>query len=77
MLFDLCYLGVLCAVILFVFVQVLLPMPALETSVSMYSTQMLPHLSLDSLPPQLTILFCVLALLYLKMIWRLIHPPRQ
>lgn len=74
MLFDLCYLGVLCAIILFVFVQALLPMPSLETSAALYSTQML---SLDTLPPQLTVLLCALALLYLKMIWRLIHPPRR
>ncbi len=77
MLFDLCYLGALCAIILFTFVQVLLPMPSLETSINLYSAQMLPHLFLDTLPPQLTILFCTLALLYLKMIWRLIHPPRR
>ena len=77
MLFDFCYLGMLYAVILFVFVQVLLPAEALETSVTIYATQMLPHLSPDTLPPQLTVLFCALALLYLKMIWRIIHPPRQ
>ncbi len=76
MLFDLCYLGVLCTIILFTFVQVLLPMPTLETSANLYQMQMLPHLSFDALPPQLALLFCTLALLYLKMIWRMIHPPR-
>ena len=76
MLFDLCYLGALCTIILFTFVQILLPMPTQESSVNLYQMQMLPHLSFDTLPPQLTLFFCTLALLYLKMIWRMIHPPR-
>lgn len=75
MLFDLCYLAILCAVIIITFVHVLLPVPSLQTSADFYTAEMFPHFFLDTLSPQTTILLCGLGLLYLKIIWRLIHPP--
>ncbi len=77
MLFDLCYLAILCAIIIITFVQVLLPLPALQTSLDLHTTQMLHHLSVDTPSPQMVLLFCVAGLLYLKIIWRLINPPRN
>ena len=77
MLFDLCYLAILCAIIIVTFVQVLLPVPALQTSADFFTAEMFPHFFLDALSPQITLLLCSLGLLYLKIIWRLIHPPRN
>ncbi len=77
MLFDLCYLGVLCSIIIITFVQVLLPLHTMQSSLDLYSTQILHHLSMASPSPQMVLLFCMAGLLYLKIIWRLINPPRK
>lgn len=77
MLFDFCYLVVLCAIILITFFQVLMPPPVLQASLSLYSSQFMPHLTIDTPSPQIILLFCLLGLVYLKIIWRLINPPHK
>lgn len=77
MLFDLCYLLVLCLIILFTFFSVLMPHPAILASLDLQSMQILSHISTEGPPPQITIVFCVAGLIYLKIIWRLINPPRR
>lgn len=77
MLFDLCYLALLCAIILTTFFQVLLPLPAVQVSQQLYAAQMLPHSSIAAPPPLCILLFCVLGLVYLKIIWRLINPQKK
>lgn len=77
MLFDLCYLAVLCTIILVTFFQVLMPPPVLQASLSLYSSQFMPHLTIDTPSPQIILFFCVLGLVYLKIIWRLINPPHK
>lgn len=77
MLFDLCYLILLCVIILVTFFQVLLPLPAVQASLPLHTLQMLNHMTVETPPPQIILFFCISGLIYLKIIWRLINPPKK
>lgn len=77
MLFDFCYLVVLCAIILITFFQVLMPPPAMQTSLNLSSSRFMSHLAVDTPSPEVILLFCVLGIVYLHIIWRLINPPHK
>ena len=77
MRFDLLYICFLCAIILVTFFSVLLPQPALLASLDLHSMQFLSHVSTGGPSPQAAILLSILGLIYLKIIWLLINPPRN
>lgn len=77
MRFDLLYICFLCAVILVTFFSVLLPQPALLASLDLHSMQFLSHVSTEGPSPRAAILLSILGLIYLKIIWQLINPPRN
>ena len=77
MRFDLLYICFLCAIILVTFFSVLLPQPALLASLVLHSMQFLSQVSTEGPSPQAAILLSILGLIYLKIIWQLINPPRN
>lgn len=77
MRFDLLYICFLCAIILVTFFSVLLPQPALLASLDLHSMQFLSHVSTEGPSPQAAVLLSILGLIYLKIIWQLINPPRN
>lgn len=77
MRFDLCYICLLCAIILVTFFAVLLPQPALLASLDLYSMQLLTHITVQGPSPRTALLLSILGLIYLKIIWRLINPPQR
>ena len=77
MRFDLLYICFLCAIILVTFFSVLLPQPALLASLDLHSMQFLSHVSTEGPSHQAAILLSILGLIYLKIIWQLINPPRN
>ncbi len=72
MLFDICYLAMLCAIILFTFCGVFLPSQPAVALVYSQSLPMFQHTTLSTLPAELAMLCAIGSLLYLKCIWRLI-----
>ncbi len=77
MRFDLLYICLLCSVILATFYLVLMPQPALLASLDLHSMQILSHITVQGPSPRAALLLSIAGLLYLKIIWRLINPPRN
>ena len=75
MIFDFLYLGLLCVVIVFTFIHILLPIPALQTAAGLHAAKIAEPFLSRSLPLENSIFLCILGLLYLKIIWRIINPP--
>lgn len=71
-LYDICYLALLCGVILITFYYVFLPMQPAVTTLSSQATPVLQHTTATALPVEISTLFAISSLLYLKCIWQLI-----
>ena len=74
---DLCYICLLCAIILAAFYLALLPQPTLLASMNLHTTPLLSHITMPGPSPQAALLLSISGLIYLKIIWRLINPPRK
>jgi len=77
MRFDLCYICLLCAIILLTFFGVLMPQPAQLASLDLHTTQLMRHVSGGEPSTRTALLLGILGLVYLKIIWRLINPPHH
>lgn len=71
-LFDICYLALLCGIILITFYYVFLPAQPAMTSLYHQSLPVFRHTGLPLLPTEFTMLCAIGSLVYLKCIWRLI-----
>ena len=71
-LFDICYLALLCGVILITFYYVFLPTQPAMTTLYHQSLPVFRHTALPLLSTKLTTLCAIGSLIYLKCIWRLI-----
>lgn len=71
-LYDICYLAVLCAVILITFYYVFLPAQPAMTALSSQALPVFQHTTVTHLPIELAIFCAIGSLLYLKCIWRMI-----
>lgn len=71
-LYDLCYLLLLCAVILVTFYLVFLPEQPAMTALSCQAMPVMQHTVNSALPAEITMLCAIGSLLYLKCIWQLI-----
>lgn len=74
---DLCYICLLCAIIVITFFHVLMPQPALLASLDFQSMRLLNHITVAGPTPRATLFISVFGLVYLKIIWRLINPPQK
>ena len=71
-LFDICYLGLLCSVILITFYYVFLPA---QPAMALLHSQAMPvfqHTASSALPIEIAMLCAIVSLVYLKCIWRFI-----
>ena len=71
--YDICYLALLCTVILIAFYVVFLPAQPTIASMPSQTLPVLQHTTLSSLSVKQSTLCAVGCLLYLKCIWRLIY----
>lgn len=73
MIFDLCYLASLCAVILITFYVVFLPAQPAITILSCQTLPVFQHTTSAALPIEIAMLCAIASLIYLKCIWRIIY----
>ena len=74
---DLCYICLLCVIIVITFFSVLMPQPALLASLDIQSMHLLNHITVEGPSPRTALFIRILGLVYLKIIWRLINPPQK
>ena len=71
--YDICYLTLLCAIILLTFYVVFLPAQPMATSLHGQALPVLQHTTIPTLSVKYSTLCAIGCLLYLKCIWRLIY----
>lgn len=72
-LFDLCYLAILCGIILITFYIVFLPAQPAMTALSTQFSPVFRHAESAALPIEIAMLCAIGSLIYLKCIWRMIY----
>lgn len=71
-LYDICYLALLCGIILLTFYYVFLPAQPAITALSNQAIPTLQQINTKPLPTEISMLCAIGSLLYLKCIWQLI-----
>ena len=71
-LFDICYLAILCGIILVTFYYVFLPIQPAMTALSSQALPVFQHTASSALPIEIAMLCAIVSLVYLKCIWQFI-----